>query len=279
MKPLIPVAVPPTYISIFENIRDKKKKGPAKTALSNAQDAVRGRFIDYENRFHADTLHEISASTLAGISDELRSCYGNNKGMLALKQAIRDAQPKGRLVWCPYCGASTLGSHDHFLPAMKFPEFAAHALNLVPACTRCNSTKDDDWIHAGARQYLHFYRDAVPAVPFLTVAITSNSAARAVGATFAIQQANMSIESWTLMESHFRRLGLIELYDYYSNDLINTILRSVRSYINAGGPDAAVFLASEAVENGTLFGDYGWRAVLLRAMSVHPDLDQWVAWL
>ncbi|OAE49077.1 hypothetical protein A7J42_20525 [Brucella intermedia] len=149
---------------------------------------------------------------------------------------------------------------------------------MVPCCTRRNSIKDDDWLHNGARQYLHFYRDAIPAVPFLTVAITSNAAAQAIGATFAVHQAGMTAESWALIEAHFLRLKLIELYDSYSNDLINTALRSARSHINAGGPCAAAFLTNEANENAVLYGDYGWRAVLLREMSIHPDLNQWIAW-
>lgn len=278
MKSLTPVRTPPDYIDIFEDIRDNKKKA-AMAVLVGAQAAIRSRFVYYEICFAANTLQCMPASTLTNIRTELRSCYGPNKGMKALKQAIKNAQPTSRLLWCPYCGATTPGSYDHYLPAEKFPEFSAHALNLVPSCTRCNSIKDDDWLHAGARQYLHFYRDAIPAVPFLTVAITSNAAAQAIGATFAVQQAGMTAESWALIEAHFRRLKLIELYDSYSNDLINTALRSARSYINAGGPCAAAFLTNEANENAVLYGDYGWRAVLLREMSIHPDLNQWIAWL
>lgn len=278
MKQLVPVTPPPNYIDIFENIRDKKHD-PARTTLVGAQAVIRARFTQYENHFAANTLHDIPDSTLLGIRNELRSCYGRNKGMDGLKQAIKDAQPKGRLLWCPYCGATTPGSHDHYLPAKKFPEFAAHALNLIPACTQCNSTKDNDWLDVGARQYLHFYLDAIPVVPFLTVTIISKVIARAVGATFTVQQAGMSPGSWALMEAHFRKLKLIELYNSYSNDLINTILRSARSYVNAGGLSAASFLDNEAQENASLYGEYGWRAVLLRAMSIHPHLNQWITWL
>lgn len=278
MKRLSPVPVPPAYIDIFEEIRDYKK-GVAKAALVGEQTAIRDRFTDYNARFAANTLQGLPTSTLTGIRKELRSCYGRNKVMEILKKAIAAAQPKGRLSWCPYCGATTPGSHDHYVPAHEFPEFAAHALNLVPCCTRCNSIKDDDWLHAGARQYLHFYLDPIPAVPFLSVTLTSNAAARAVGATFSFGRAGMPAAAWTLLDAHFRKLGLVKLYDTYSNDLINTTLRSARSYIRSGGPSAADFLANEALENGDLYGESGWRAVLLRAMSVHPDLDQWVAWL
>lgn len=278
MKKLDPISTPPDYIEIFERIRDRKR-GVAKAVLVRNQAAIRTRFIDYETRFANNSLQGISDSTLGGIRAELRSCYGRNKEMNALKEAIRDTQPTGRFVWCPYCGATTPTTHDHYLPAEKFPEFAAHALNLVPACSRCNSTKDDDWLNAGLRQYIHFYLDEIPISPFLTVNITTNFVAQAVGANFAVQQAGMQPASWGLLEAHFRRLKLIELYDKYSNDLISTVLRSARSYIRAGGLDAATFLFNEATENATLYGEHGWRAVLLREMSRHQDLGQWIAWL
>jgi hypothetical protein len=278
VKSLTPVARPPEYIDIFEKIRDNKKR-VAKAALIGAQAAIRSRFIYYEICFAANTLQGIPSSTLAPVKAELRSCYGPNKGMRALQEAIKAAQPRGRLLWCPYCGATTPGSHDHYLPAEKFPEFSAHALNLIPSCTRCNSIKDDDWLCNGAREYIHFYRDAIPDVPFLTVDITSNAPVQALAATFAIQQAGMNAESWALLEAHFRKLRLIELYDSYSNDLINTVLRSARSYLNAGGANPAAFLASEAHENAELYGQYSWRAVLLREMSTHLDLNQWIQWL
>lgn len=279
MKSLNAISPPPDYIDIFEDIRDKKKKA-ARAMLVAAEASIRSRFIHFEICFAANTLHGLPPSVFAHIKNELRSCYGKNVGMVALQKAIKQAQPKGRLVWCPYCGATTPGSHDHYLPAEKFPEFSAHALNLVPSCTRCNSIKDDDWLDAaGARQYLHFYRDAIPVAPFLTVNVSSNTAAQAVGATFSIQRAGMPASSWALIESHFRKLHLIELYDSYSNDLINLALRSVRSHLSAGGADAAGFLAGEALEAAELYGEYGWRAVLLGEMSTHPHLDQWVSWL
>jgi hypothetical protein len=278
MKKLTPIATPPNYIDLFESIRDSKNN-PTKAVLSSAQAAIRNRFADYEVNFLANTLHSISASTLTNISSELRSCYNPTKGIRALKEAIKNAQPTGRLQWCPYCGATTPGSYDHYLPAAKFPEFSAHALNLVPSCPRCNSIKDNDWLHAGARQYLHFYLDVIPNVPFLTVTISSNPTAQAIGANFAVQRAGMTTRLWALVEAHFRKLKLIELYNSYSNDLINTALRSARSHINTGGSSAADFLAFEANENADLYGNFGWRAVLLRAMSSHTDLNLWIQWL
>src|SRR4051812_10868814 len=53
---------------------------------------------------------------------------------------------------CTYCGNSIvdkhhvtnmLGTWDHLLPKVKYPELENHPLNRVPCCTYCNSIKRD----------------------------------------------------------------------------------------------------------------------------------------
>lgn len=44
---------------------------------------------------------------------------------------------------CPMCGGLGAGSIDHYLPQRAYPEFAFFSANLVPACARCNSSRQD----------------------------------------------------------------------------------------------------------------------------------------
>ena len=70
------------------------------------------------------------------------------------------------------CGTTLPRTFDDYVPAVKFPEFAVHPLNLVPCCATCNSTKDADWLTAaGTRQYLHTYSDQLPDVQFVSVTL------------------------------------------------------------------------------------------------------------
>lgn len=278
MKPLFPLAIPPSYISLFEKVRDTKSN-TTKSKLIAKQTLIRNRFIAYETHSASNTLHNLPASSLNSVRKELRSCYAPGLEIDLIKKSIKNSQPKGRLTWCPYCIATTPSTHDHYMPAIEFPEFAAHALNLVPACSRCNSIKGDDWLSQGARQYLHLYIDHIPQVPFLTVSIKSDLATQAVAANFKLEQAGMQMAYWSLIESHFRKLKLIELYDSNSNDLITESLRSARSHIKAGGSNPGQFIHNQSLEDSDLYGEYSWRAVLLRAMSVHVDLKKWISWL
>jgi hypothetical protein len=279
VKRLLPVPNKPSHIDRFEMIRDGKRDLATKAAIKGEEVAIRLRFAAYRTLLAANALHNLPDSTLTAMEKELRSCYSPAKGINAIKENIVSAQPKGTLIWCPYCGATSPGGYDHYVPAKKFPEFAALAVNLVPICSRCNSTKDDDWLLAGSRQYLHFYRDRIPNVPFLTVTLGSVTAAKAISARFELHRAGMEDDAWELLESHFRKLNLIRLYNTKSNDLVSVVLRSARSYVGAGGTDVAAFLANEASESATLYGRYGWRSVLYKGISEHPQLPVWMSWL
>lgn len=63
---------------------------------------------------------------------------------------------------CPVCGSPTLGSLDHYLPRVTFPEFAILRANLLPACTHCN-TGGKRQTYKGDRspkRFIHPYFDA-----------------------------------------------------------------------------------------------------------------------
>ena len=213
------------------------------------------------------------------LSLPLRACYDSpTQPLRELKQAIHDAQPKRLLKYCPMCGTTLPRTFDHYMPAVKFPEFTVHPLNLVPCCATCNSTKDADWLTpAGARQYLHAYSDKLPDLQFVSVTLHENAVLQGVGATFSMQRpAGMPNALWPLIVSHFTRLKLIARYDERGNDEIAEILSDCRVYLSAGGPDVRIFLQGRADDRKEVYGRNHWIAVLMKAMAHHPNLVNWV---
>ncbi len=198
--------------------------------------------------------------------------------MTQLKRAIQDAQPKRLLKYCPMCGTTLPRTFDHYMPAVRFPEFAVHPLNLVPCCSTCNSTKDDDWLSvAGDRLFLHAYTDEIPDLQFVKVTLHEDPALAGVGATFSLERPRgVDNELWGLIDSHFRRLKLINRYDEQSNDEVAEILADCRQYRDTGGPNIRSFLDGCAVDRGTVYGRNHWIAVLMKAMVDHPNLLAWV---
>lgn len=213
------------------------------------------------------------------LRDPLRACYNvATQPLKELKQAIIKAQPKRLLKYCPMCGTTLPGTFDHYMPAVNFPEFAVHPLNLVPCCAKCNSTKDDGWLcAAGKRQFLHAYTDQIPYLQFVAVTLHENQARNAVGAAFSLHRpAGLADEQWDLIDSHFRRLKLIDRYDERGNDEVAEILSDCGTFLELGGQKVREFLRKRAEDRSTVYGRNHWIAVLMGAMCQHASFEDWV---
>ena len=97
-----------------------------------------------------------------------------------------------------------------------------------------------------------------------------------MGARFDLSQAGMNLNDWTLIKNHFDRLGLISRFNDLGNDEISEMLRSAKAFLQNGGADVEQFLSSQAENFSTVHGANHWRAVLLKALSLHPLLREWI---
>lgn len=265
------------YLDRYVAIRDSKHLA-TRQALTAIHPLVTQRYAALGTAATGRTLHALlgSAAALAQ-SASLRACYsGSTKALLELKKDIKDRQSEAALKYCPLCGTTLPKTTDHYLPAVRFPEYAVHPANLVPCCSTCNSIKDDGWLDVtGARRFWHAYTDPVPRCDFLTVNLVTNPAA-GVAATFALTPPAAPTAAWPIVEAHFRELRLIERYDELASDEISEFLKSCASYVSTGGPNPELFLQAEARKARQTWGRNHWRAVLMDALSRHPDFRTWV---
>lgn len=279
MKPLIPLSPLPTYLDRYIAIRNKKHM-PTRVPLIAAHALLTQRYDDHEQAVALDNLSGLTANAAAvALSVPLRACYGSaTEPLKTLKKDIKKAQPKRQLKYCPMCGTTLPKTWDHYLPAVMFPEFAVHPLNLVPCCALCNSIKDDDWLNvAQERQYLHAYTDALPNAQFVHVTLHEDPALAGVGATFALRRpAGVTGAQWRLIASHFDRLGLIDRYDDLGNDEIAEILSDCKTHQESGGIKVRTFLRGRAADRATVYGRNHWIAVLMSALAEHTKLQSWI---
>jgi hypothetical protein len=279
VKKLTALSNEPTYLHRYVAIRDKKHH-TTRAPLTAAHPLIEERYECYLQAIGTCSLANIDSDFNAlQLSSSLRSCYDvSTKPLKELKQAILDAQPKRLLKYCPMCGTTLPRTFDHYMPAIKFPEFAVHALNLIPCCSTCNSTKDDVWLtNAGRRQFLHAYMDSVPDLQFVQAKLHEDPALTGVGATFSLNRPEgMVDEIWELIESHFLRLKLIDRYNERGNDEVSEILSDCREFIKAGGSNADQFLSGRAEDRRHVYGRNHWIAVLMNAMAQHTRLMAWV---
>jgi hypothetical protein len=279
MKTLIPLPPLPTYLDRFIAIRNKKHIG-TRAPLKSEHALLTQRYQDHEQAIALNALAGLTQSPAAmKLSKPLRACYSSpTQPLKDLKKAIVDAQPKRQLKYCPMCGTALPKTYDHYLPAVLFPEYAVHPLNLVPCCSSCNSIKGDDWLcAAGERQYLHAYFDELPDVQIVHVTLHQDKALKGVGATFSFRRPSGFTEAqWRLIDSHFRCLHLIDRYDELGNYEISEILSDSKTYQDEGGPNVRAFLSSRAKDRQAVYGRNHWTAVLMFALAIDKDLQSWI---
>jgi len=89
-----------------------------------------------------------AASALNQLYDSKASCFSHVK-------AFRD-RASDNLGCCPYCGLPSNITLDHYLPKSigAFPEYSVLSLNLVPACTPCQTKKSNFFSKVTTRHYL-----------------------------------------------------------------------------------------------------------------------------
>jgi hypothetical protein len=167
------------------------------------------------------------------------------------------------------CGVTSPTTYDHYLPSSRFPEFAVHPVNLIPCCSICNSTKDDDWLNEDAqRQYLHLYSDLIPADVFLKVTLHTPADLSGVGATFTLSRpAGIRVRDWRLIKTHFSKLKLLDRYTERSNADISEILESCAEHLKYGGSHPRQFLEGIANRQEAVYGGSNWRVRLMRELS------------
>jgi hypothetical protein len=285
MKKLARPVTPPEFIEYLAGIRDAKLVSASginhKAVLTSKHNQIVICFDAFETSVQQGSIHQMIPSTqLSVIAVSLRSCYaGTTTGIKRVKQAIANAQAQRVLKYCPMCGTTLPRTYDHYLPASKFPEFSVHVLNLVPCCAQCNSIKDDDWLDAtGKRQYLHMFSDEIPVDSFLRVTLKELPRSGGVGALFHLKRPdNVSQLNWELIESHYRRLHLLERYSEQVNDEIAEILADCVIYLEEGGTNASTFLNRRAAERAVVYGASHWRVMLMQTLSDSPRLSVWLS--
>jgi hypothetical protein len=278
-----------SFIQYLIDIRDSKKSSKSpngnelghKTMLTLQHQEILSRYLTFEKAVQDRTLQSLQkCDKLGQYSKALRSCYdGNTKGIRKVKKLIASSQPARLLKYCPMCSTTLPNTHDHYLPASSFPEYSVHPLNLIPCCSTCNSIKDDGWLDDHDRRlYLHLYSDFLPECVFLRVSLLHEQHAAGVGASFSLHRPpDIAPSDWSIIESHFKNLHLIERYTEQSNDEIAEILADCGAFLIEGGRNAARFLERRASERASTYGENNWRVVLMRELAKSPNLGNWIS--
>jgi len=280
MKTMVAPSAVVTYSQRHKNVVSSKAntvKGNPNTTKNNLlllEPQILARYNLFEQAIAQNTLFSFPEDpALIAHKDDLLSCYtGRTEKVKEIFKLIEDAQPQRFLKRCPYCGITLPKTYDHYLPEARFPELSVHALNLVPCCGTCNSTKNNFWKNNTHRTFLYFYKDLIPNVQYINVNLSNNRAANAIGAQFSIQRpVNIPNQIWEILAEHYLKLGLITIYNELASDEITEVFNSCVSHIRCGGSNVGRFIENLLAPEEVLYGVSHWRVVLMKELSVSPD--------
>ncbi len=158
----------PTYSTkeVFESCIEKVRGKVHKQNLEKCTKNIINSAIDFDTKFPKNEIYLIPKTQviLAPIGQvEMIKIYKN--GMLPTSMSGRKYYDKivasaiDKI--CPLCSIREADTVDHYLPKAIFPIYSVTPINLIPACTTCNTDKKIDYPTSSITQTLHPYYDNV----------------------------------------------------------------------------------------------------------------------
>ena len=231
--------------------------------------------LSYDTAFDNDDFNEVvgthPALSNAEASDML-GLYDYNKPQIhSLKDDVLTDDGYEN-PYCPICEANIAGTMDHYLPKSDFHLLSIHPKNLIPCCSDCNGHKNDSKIlKDGKRVFWNAYLDNPPEKSYIVCSIfmDDNGLPKA---QFALEQSDIEDEVYDKIEATIVASKVLTTYQKVANKEINDISKKIRSRVaalNCSVEEATKSVLALAKE--TISDPYGWKSVLLEALSQSKD--------
>lgn len=187
-----------------------------KKELLSIEKPMEDCYINYKQYFDSNNLENLNAARVGQQhKDTLLGLYSSNTAIVKNFRKRYFAQnPQTYNNLCPYCTLSEANTTEHILPKEKYPEYAVDTLNLIPACSGCNSKKGDSVIDAsGKRTTINYYTDTLPQEQYLYMdfEVSNNN----IKATYRLENYANKIdeEMYSLIERHFAKFDLLNRFN------------------------------------------------------------------
>jgi len=195
-------------------------------------------------------------------NDLLKLYSSKNKKLVVFKNRATTTLDNRASNVCQYCTINSVNTLDHIVPKNEFPEFSVNPKNLLPACSECNSYKLDNWRFNNQRLFLNLYTDILPQEQYLFADITVNSPDIVV--RFRLSNMNgIDINLYSLIESHFTKLYLLNRFNLKSNDIISELINSINaSKLKLNKFDTVELIQAKINADKILFGNNYFKSIL-----------------
>jgi 5-methylcytosine-specific restriction endonuclease McrA len=256
---------PADFWSVSEN-----RHGRASQLLTAASRNVFRAYGRYVAR-SADASRVLPLRAVESAREALRSNYPVLRDGVMYGELLRVSE--GR---CPMCGFGEASTLDHYLPLNRYPEFSVFAMNLVPACARCNQLKGELVGKRPEAQFLHAFFDEIPLIAVLVCRVDVQP--RTVLVKYRIRQ-NSRVQADVLARMHYQ-FGRLQLADRFERQALNELGDRIAAFEQCVAPGANYGglrdrLRAEARAFRTMLGPNHWKTALY--LSLRQNRAFWSA--
>lgn len=266
------ISLPPPDRTVLDAIRacvERMQNGDLATRLVAASQHLTASEKLYRQRAQDKELYtfeprEDVAGTISG--DEMKWLYKNRFSKLGSPCRPLYDQIRVKAKMCPLCNARTVSTLDHYLAQTHHPDFVLTPINLVPACSDCNTGKlaaDPTTIH---EQTLHPYFDSLPIdATWLVAKVIEDSPLGIVFTAEPPQHWDQDLSA--RLVQHFKTFHLADLYSAKASSEVAEIASLMEVEHTLNGPQGLrAYLFSQA--GGRRQGSpHSWMAALYQGLA------------
>lgn len=267
---------------LYKDAVDRKLDGSTKEQLENIEDKVEKSYQKYGTEFKNHQVHLIEEDSSYSDADKdlLQSLYGSKKTVIKeIRQWIDAHNKRTYLRRCPYCTINTANTTEHILPKKKYPEYAIHALNLLPCCSECNSDKGEYVKTDDGKPYIiNFYYDILPEKQYLFVDV-SMDVNGVPNFDYRLENLNnIGNDLFDLICRHFRLFGLLERYKTEAiniyTEIENELLEDLEEHDDID--KCLGKLKNKALRDAKEYGRNHWKVVLKIALADSEEYKKYL---
>lgn len=164
---------------------------------------------------------------------------------------------------CPLCSVRIVSTLDHFLPKSKYPIYSITPVNLVPACSTCNSNKKTSFPTSESDQTLHPYYDNVENESWIKCSIIQSLP---ISLNYEVKCPDYwSVNKKMRVKSHFDSYNINELFSSHANEELRGLKVQLQKLYNLE-PDLLFEHIKDSYESRLSLGVNSWQACMYYAL-------------
>lgn len=267
----------------YKSAVNRKKDATEKAELQLIEAPMKDCYINYEQHFERnDVEHMPQARIGQEHKNTLLSLYSPDTAIIKnFRQRYFARNLQSYYNRCPYCTINDANTTEHILPKEQYPEYAVDVLNLIPACSQCNSKKGECVLDkkTGKKNIINFYKDQLPKEQYLFVDF--EVIGDEIKATYRLENKNnaVDVDTFALIERHFKQLGLLDRFNSKAMQETSELKNLYRAEGLVDESDFDAFAARQIrklnLDRETLGYNY-WRIILYYSAATSDVFKQYI---